>query len=136
MLAGRRADVRKLNLIAREKLKAHNGLRSEIIIATETGERPFTIGDRIVFTRNSRWIGVKNGQTGNLIGWRVDARGDIQVTVQADMGKKVSFSLCKYNHVDHGYVFAATFNISSTDLATIYCAASLFACLIFGSETR
>lgn len=106
MLAGTRADVRKLNQLARERLKGQSRLRSEITVSTEVGERQLAIGDRVVFTRNSRWIGVKNGQTGSLVDWRVNEQGDIQLTVQADSGRNVSFALGKYNHLDHGYALS------------------------------
>lgn len=106
MLAGTRADVRKLNQLARERLKAQSRLRSEITVATEAGERQFAVGDRVVFTRNSRWVGVKNGQTGSLVDWRVDERGDIRLMVQADSGRKVDFAIGKYNHLDHGYALS------------------------------
>ncbi len=106
MLAGTRADVRKLNQLARERLKVQRCLRSEVTVPTENGERQFSIGDRVVFTRNSRWIGVKNGQTGTLVDWRIDERGDIQLTVQADSGGSVSFAMGKYNHLDHGYALS------------------------------
>jgi len=106
MLAGTRADVRKLNQLARERLKAQSRLRSEITVATEAGERQFAVGDRVVFTRNSRRVGVKNGQAGSLVNWRVDERGDIQLTIQADSGRKVDFAIGKYNHVDYGYALS------------------------------
>jgi Ti-type conjugative transfer relaxase TraA len=106
MLAGTRVDVRKLNQLARERLKAQSRLRSEITVSTEAGERQFAVGDRVVFTRNSRWVGVKNGQTGSLVDWQVDARGDIQLTVQVDSSRKVNFAIGKYNHLDHGYALS------------------------------
>lgn len=106
MLGGTRADVRRLNQLARERLKTQGALRSEITIVTEAGERQFSVGDRVVFTRNSRWIGVKNGQTGSLVNWRVDERGDVELTVQADSGKEVVFSIDEYNHLDHGYALS------------------------------
>ena len=106
MLAGTRADVCRLNQLARERLKARSRLSSEITVATDAGERQFAVGDRVVFTRNSRWIGVKNGQTGSLINWRVDERGDIQLTIHADSGRTVNFAIGKYNHLDHGYALS------------------------------
>jgi Ti-type conjugative transfer relaxase TraA len=106
MLAGTRAEVYHLNQLARNRLKEQNALRSEITVETEFGERQFAIGDRVVFTRNSKAIGVKNGQTGSLTGWQINARGDIQFAVQADSGKQVSFSSGKYNHLDHGYALS------------------------------
>lgn len=106
MLAGTRAEVYQLNQLARNRLKDQNALRSEITIDTESGERQFAIGDRVVFTRNSKAIGVKNGQTGSLTGWQINERGDIQFTVQTDSGRQVSFSTGKYNHLDHGYALS------------------------------
>lgn len=106
MLGGTKADVRKLNQLARDLLIAQGGLRSEITVETDAGGRQFAVGDRVVFTRNSRWVGVKNGQTGELTGWRVDGRSRVELTVQTDSGKRVVFSVDEYSHLDHGYALS------------------------------
>lgn len=106
MLAGTRADVRKLNTLAREKLKAQHRQHSEIAVTTEAGERQFSVGDRVVFTRNSRLFDVKNGQTGTLQGWQINLQGKIEFSVHTDAGKNTTFSLEKYAHIDHGYALS------------------------------
>lgn len=106
MLAGTRAEVRALNSLARESLKLQHRLHSEIAIETESGERQFAIGERIVFSRNSRGLGVRNGQTGTLTQWEVGRHGQINVTIQSDAGQRVQFDLDDYRHFDHGYALS------------------------------
>jgi conjugative relaxase-like TrwC/TraI family protein len=107
MLAGTRADVRRLNQIARATLKSTSRLHSEITIDTEHGEREFAIGERVLFTRNSRALDVRNGMLGTLEGWRLDARsGGIEMMVRLDDGDVVRFDSTQYGHLDHGYAIS------------------------------
>ena len=107
MLAGTKADVRRLNLIAREGLKAESRLHSEIEISTEHGEKEFAVGDRMIFQRNSRALDVKNGQLGTLESWRIEPRtGSIELSVRMDDGNVVRFDPDGYGHVDHGYAMS------------------------------
>lgn len=104
MLAGTRADVCKLNRTAREALKAAHRLHSEISVATEHGEQEFAVGERVLFTRNSRLLGVKNGQLGTLEGWRLNVHtGNIELTVRQDSGEIAIFDPTQYGHFSHGY---------------------------------
>lgn len=106
MLAGTRAEVKKLNTLARESLKLQHRLHSEITLQTETGEREFAVGERIVFTRNNQELGVKNGQTGTLTAWGISNKGSIVLTVAADSGNRVEFDSSAYGHFDHGYALS------------------------------
>lgn len=107
MLAGTRADVAKLNRLARDMLKAEYRLHSEITIETEHGEREFSVGDRIIFTRNSRPLGVKNGQLGTLEAWHMNTRtGGIEFRVRMDAGDMVVFDPVQFGHFDHGYAMS------------------------------
>lgn len=61
ILAGTRADTKELNLLAQEcrRLQGELGKRSIAI-----GENAFFEGDRVVFTKNNRSLGVNNGDFG------------------------------------------------------------------------
>jgi Ti-type conjugative transfer relaxase TraA len=107
MLAGTRADVRKLNGLAREMLKDEHRLHSEITVETEHGEREFAVGDRVIFTRNHKGLGVKNGQLGTLESWRISAgTGALEFRVRMDGGEVVKVDPGQYGHLDHGYAMS------------------------------
>ena len=107
MLAGKRADVRTLNLLAREALQGASRLHSEIAISTETGEKEFSVGDRIIFQRNNRALDVRNGQLGTLESWRIERRsGSIELSVRMDDGEIVRFDPAGYSHIDYGYAIS------------------------------
>jgi len=120
ILAYTRADVAELNALAREKLRTAGELGREHQVATERGERLMAAGDRLMFLRNERGLGVgpggaggvavKNGTLGTVLA--VEAGGE-RLTVRLDgpgggqEGKDaapvVTFYLRDYGHVDHGY---------------------------------
>lgn len=107
MLAGTRAEVRKLNQLARTVLADQGHLHSEITIETEHGERSFAVGDRIIFSRNNRILGVKNGQLGTLASWRLDPHdGDLELTIRLDTGEAVVFDPSAYGYIDYGYAMS------------------------------
>src|SRR3954447_4498161 len=66
MLAYTRADVRDLNELARAKVRASGALGADRSVMTERGTRTFAAGDRVMFLRNERSLGVKNGTLGTL----------------------------------------------------------------------
>src|SRR3546814_10932798 len=59
-------EVRALNEAARERLRASGELGEDVAIRAERGERAFAAGDRIMFLRNERSLGVKNGSLGTV----------------------------------------------------------------------
>ncbi|MCC2977960.1 Ti-type conjugative transfer relaxase TraA [Sphingomonas sp. PL-96] len=91
-------EVRLLNQLARERLKRGGELGDDVAIATERGERQFASGDRIMFLRNERSLGVKNGSLG-----RVESVTAGRMTVLLDDGRSVGFDVKDYAAVDHGY---------------------------------
>lgn len=99
------AEVRDLNIAARGKLRDHGELGADAGIETERGRRDFASGDRMMFLRNERSMGVKNGTLGT-----VEAVSPGHMAVRTDDGRSVSFDLKDYAHIDHGY--AATFHKS------------------------
>jgi len=99
------AEVRELNQEARERVRASGGLGEDVGVTVDRGRRDFAAGDRIMFLRNERSLGVKNGTLGTLE--RVE---DGHMAVRLDGGGRAAFDLKDYAAVDHGY--AATFHKS------------------------
>lgn len=99
------AEVRELNDEARGRLRATGDLGSDVTFSADRGARQFASGDRLMFLRNERSLGVKNGTLGTIE--RVSAEG---MKVRLDSGAHVAFDAKDYAHVDHGY--AATFHKS------------------------
>ena len=99
------AEVRELNAEARDRLRATGELGEDVRFAADRGARDFAAGDRLMFLRNERSLGVKNGTLGTI--GRVSPEG---MTVRLDGGREVTFASKDYAAVDHGY--AATFHKS------------------------
>ena len=99
------AEVRELNGEARDRLRANGELGEDVAFAADRGARDFAAGDRLMFLRNERSLGVKNGTLGTI--GRVTPEG---MTVRLDGGREVTFAAKDYAAVDHGY--AATFHKS------------------------
>ena len=99
------AEVRALNEEARGRMRASGELGQDVGVTVERGRRDFASGDRIMFLRNERSMGVKNGTLGTL-----EQVSDGRMSVRLDGGERVGFNLKDYAHVDHGY--AATIHKS------------------------
>ena len=91
-------EVRALNEVARERMRAAGDLGDDVRLTVERGARQFAGGDRVMFLQNERGLGVKNGTLGTIE--HVSAQS---MTVQADDGRSVRFDLKDYNRIDHGY---------------------------------
>jgi len=98
-------EVRDLNLKARERLRQAGVLGEEVTVMAERGERAFAPGDRLMFLKNDRGLGVKNGMLGEI-----EQVSPSQMTVRLDAGRSVAFDLKDYAQIDHGY--AATIHKS------------------------
>lgn len=99
------AEVRDLNLAARDRLRDAGELGADVRLSVERGARDFASGDRIMFLKNERGLGVKNGTLG-----KVEQVSAEHLAVRLDDGRSVAFDLKDYAHVDHGY--AATIHKS------------------------
>lgn len=107
MLAGTRAEVRQLNMLARAKLMESGRLHSEVTVIGEHGDRSFFVGERICFGRNNRQLGVKNGQLGTLENWSLDARsGNLELSIRMDSGDVVTVDPERYQHIDTGFAMS------------------------------
>jgi Ti-type conjugative transfer relaxase TraA len=91
-------DVRNLNDLARDRLRTAGELRPDVEIETPRGRRAFAAGDRVMFLRNERSLGVKNGSLG-----RVDSVTAARMAVMLDDGRAVAFDTKDYADIDHGY---------------------------------
>ncbi|WP_454758814.1 AAA family ATPase [Caulobacter segnis] len=105
MLAYTREDVAALNGLAREQMKVDGELGPDQAVKTARGVRDFAAQDRVMFLRNERSLGVKNGTLGT-----VETIGQGAMGVRLDDGRRVSVDLKTYNDLDHGY--AATIHKS------------------------
>lgn len=91
-------EVRDLNLTARDRLRQAGALGEDVTVKAERGERSFATGDRLMFLKNDRGLGVKNGMLGEI-----EQVSPTQMTVRLDAGRSVVFDLKDYAQVDHGY---------------------------------
>ncbi|MDB5704685.1 MAG: traA3 [Sphingomonas bacterium] len=91
-------EVRDLNGAARGRMRDAGELGDDVLVKAERGERHFASGDRVMFLRNERGLGVKNGTLGTIE--QVSAQS---MAVRTDDGRSVAFDTKDYAHVDHGY---------------------------------
>ncbi|ESY90680.1 Ti-type conjugative transfer relaxase TraA [Mesorhizobium sp. LNHC209A00] len=91
-------EVHALNQAARERMRAAGDLGEEVQVTVERGPRNFASGDRVMFLRNERGLGVKNGTLGI-----VEEVSTQSMTVRTDDDRSVRFDLKDYAHIDHGY---------------------------------
>ncbi|MBM3652291.1 MAG: Ti-type conjugative transfer relaxase TraA, partial [Alphaproteobacteria bacterium] len=91
-------EVRELNQAARERMGEAGALGEDAQVTTERGARSFAPGDRIIFLKNERGLGVKNGTLGAIE--QVSAQ---HIAIRTDDGRSVAFDVKDYAHIDHGY---------------------------------
>lgn len=91
-------EVAMLNDAARAKLAEQGLLGENVAVRTERGIREFADNDRILFLKNERDLGVKNGTLGT-----VEKAAPDTLAVRLDDGRRISVDLKSYAHVDHGY---------------------------------
>ncbi|MEQ1552356.1 Ti-type conjugative transfer relaxase TraA [Sphingorhabdus sp.] len=91
-------EMRELNEAARGRMRVADGLGADVSIKAERGDRQFASGDRIMFLRNERELGVKNGTLGT-----VEQVSPQRMAVRTDDGRSVAFDTKDYAYVDHGY---------------------------------
>ena len=87
VLAHTRADVRDLNEAIRKARTEAGELGMAAVFPTEQGKREFAAGDRIVFLKNDRELGVKNG----TLGQRREAAGGDRLIVVLDNGERADY---------------------------------------------
>ena len=102
-LTHRRKDVHAINQAIRSLRKSGSDLTVETLFQTDHGPRAFAKDDRIIFTRNDRDLGVKNGSFGvveEIDNDRLRVRLD---TDGSDKARSVTIMPDHYAAFDHGY---------------------------------
>jgi Ti-type conjugative transfer relaxase TraA len=102
MLAGTRAEVRTLNELARQQMRKAGYIWGAEI---ELNAHNFAEGDRVLFTRNSKALGVKNGTLGTLQKIEHHQKG-FYLQVKTDDGQIVRIDPREYEHLQHGYAIS------------------------------
>ncbi|MBW4093151.1 MAG: Ti-type conjugative transfer relaxase TraA [Proteobacteria bacterium] len=97
-LAHRRADVAALNREIRDRLRAADMLGVDHQFDAESGTIVLAVGDRLVFLRNDRRLGVVNGTAGSVI----EAHDDT-LRVLLDDGAEIVVKAAEYRDIAYGY---------------------------------
>ncbi len=97
ILVGSNAEAKQLNASAQEERYRQGRLGEKSLKADGTR---FYENDRVLFTKNSRLYGVRNGQLGTVEA--IDAKSE-SASVRLDSGKEVNISLKHYSDVRLGY---------------------------------
>jgi conjugative relaxase-like TrwC/TraI family protein len=98
-LAGTRAEARKLNREIQLRRKARGELGDRVV----AGEESFYVGDRILFRKNSKRLGILNGDRGEVV-----AVTENVMTVRLDSGDRVSVDVRDHELVMPHLGYAAT----------------------------
>ncbi len=107
ILAIANKDVDHLNEMARHRLKQAGKLgKDDWQIGYQ--KLPFAEGDRIVFTKTNRSIGVYNSEFGRILeiksnGDATDTNRFVSIRVKIDDGREVEFNPYYFHHIKHGY---------------------------------
>lgn len=111
ILAHRRTEAQQMNRLARAKLRAEGKLGREVSVdvsiteekdgetITTQAKRQFATGDRILFTKNERELGVQNGSLGTVTA--LSQAG--MFSVKLDDGRAVTFDARTFNYIEQGY---------------------------------
>lgn len=113
MIAATRAEVADLNARARTRLVEHGivldskGVELEITHRDESKEaKRFAPGDRVVFTKNDRPLGVANGSTGTIQKIQRAAGGPaliVELDAPNERGKTTARVPASFGRFDHAY---------------------------------
>jgi len=133
IMAHRNKDVIALNVEAREALRANGALGEDHSFAAERGERTFADGDRVLFLKNERSLGVFNGSSGTVV--QADQN---RLEVRLD-GETDTFIVRanEYNTIDHGYARTIHKEQGNTvDQSFVYLSPTMDAQLSYVALTR
>lgn len=132
--AHRRKDVHALNQAIRSALRSDHDAKPETLFATTTGNRAFAEDDRIVFTRNDKDIGVKNGMLGTVT---TAGNGEVAVALDGDIKRQVCFDPRQFQNFDHAYAVTIHKSQGATvDQAYVLASRSMDQHLAYVSMTR
>ena len=103
-LAHRRKDVHTINQAVRSAIKSGGGLTNDVLLKTDHGKRAFAEGDRILFTKNDQYLGVRNGMIGT-----VKSINQNEITIALDQSNassrttRLAINPKIYSAIEHGY---------------------------------
>ncbi len=100
ILAYTRDDVRELNAEARAIRMANHELGRSESVKTTRGAREIAANDQIMFLRNEKSLGVKNGSLGTV---EKINRGVLQIRLDGKDETRVVVDTRDYQDLDHGY---------------------------------
>ena len=108
ILAHKVDDTRSLNQAIRQELKARNEVGSydfdvKCYHRGEWVDRVFSKGDRIRFLSRNNDLGVVNNSEGKILGIHTNYAGSLDITVETDNGRTVTFDSREYSAIDHNY---------------------------------
>ncbi|HLH13508.1 MAG TPA: MobF family relaxase [Solirubrobacteraceae bacterium] len=106
MLAATHADTLALNRLARELLHTTGSLGRERLVDTATGPLALAEGDRLLVTRNSKRLGVMNGDLATVRALTM-RHSELEITAQLDTGRTLTWRLSDHPHLAHGYALTA-----------------------------
>lgn len=93
----------ELNDMMRAELQKQGHLKNSIDVTTSRGTVAMAVGEKVMFTKADRDLGVKNGTTGSVS--KISAEGTVTVTLEN--GRTTEFSARqdadKGTHIDYGY---------------------------------
>ncbi len=99
--AHKRRDVFALNQAIRAALREDQDTPPiEQLYQTDTGKRAFATGDRLVFGKNDKDLGIKNGMLGTVEQAGLD---ELCIRLDGDHPRKIRFNPHTYQSFDHGY---------------------------------
>jgi len=117
VLSETNSQVDALNLEIRGRLKEKGYLKDPVTIrgndrGGKNQDREFATGDRILFTQNSRKLGVQNGLFGQIE--KIEKKNlGYDFKIKTDAGNHLKVNTADYKHLEHGY--AATVYKSQGD---------------------
>ena len=100
IVAYTRDDVRELNREAREIRKSRHELGASESVHTTRGMREIAVNERIMFLRNEKSLGVKNGTLATVE--RID-HGVLQVRLDGKDETRIIVDTRDYHDLDYGY---------------------------------
>jgi Ti-type conjugative transfer relaxase TraA len=100
IVAYTRDDVKELNVQAREIRKSRHELGKSESVQTARGAREIAVNERIMFLRNEKSLGVKNGTLGTVE--RI-AQGVLQVRLDGRDATRIVVESRDYQDLDYGY---------------------------------
>ncbi|MEI7578362.1 MAG: MobF family relaxase [Armatimonadota bacterium] len=97
IIASTRLEVRELNRLAQDERKKDKEIEEQGI---EFNDEIMHVGDRVIFTKNHKTLGVVNGERGTIVGISGDGE---RMSVSLDSGEKVSFETIAMPDISLGY---------------------------------